>query len=627
MKRWKWFNSRSAAAACLYLVVSAPACAGEPIIDSGRLAHLEEALAAINLTTNDLDFTRDVAQPDMVFTNVRQVLRRPLVLAEVADGVLNALGPDATPHQLIVYSCGLLEEAMPQALEAPVGMEQSPVDRADSVISFAQELISNAFSGLSRSDREKAVAAVLGGAFVMEHDESVKRRLSGLGVSAGAIESVLKDAYALDPGPAATQHLAAVRAPDLSLLVKAASCLAGEVERWRSEFRGGVGLPAAGEYRTKAGTVIIGTPGNDHYTTPAVLIVDPGGDDLYTGGAGFVNGLQDETVSVILDLAGNDRYEGDGLLGPGAALGGVQYICDAEGDDSYRAAYAGQAAAVFGVSVLHDLSGDDVYRARGIGQAAAYCGLGLLLDDDGHDLYDVGFMGQAYAGLRSVGILRDSRGNDRYLSGGRKPDHDRHDRRYLSMAQGFAIGMRPRAGGGIAALVDLAGSDSYIADVFGQGASYWYSLGMLLDAGGFDTYSVHQYGQGAGIHMSSGLLFDGGGDDAYTGYSLVQGSGHDFGVGMLLDHSGNDAYTANELSQGRGFFNALGLLMDSGGNDSYLARHPDKNQGLGHDGDTRESPALGVLVDLSGRDVYSSGAENGMTLPRPDHGVILDVEP
>ena len=81
----------------------------------------------------------------------------------------------------------------------------------------------------------------------------------------------------------------------------------------------------------------------------------------------------------------------------------------------------------------------------------------------------------------------DATGNDRYLSGGRLPNFDNHDRRFNCFAQGFAMGMRPFAGGGVAALVDMAGSDTYQADVFGQGAAYWYGAGLLLDRMGDDT--------------------------------------------------------------------------------------------------------------------------------------------
>ena len=33
------------------------------------------------------------------------------------------------------------------------------------------------------------------------------------------------------------------------------------------------------------------------------------------------------------------------------------------------------------------------------------------------------------------------------------------------------------------------GNDVYQCDIYGQGSSYWYSLGMLVDEGGNDTYT------------------------------------------------------------------------------------------------------------------------------------------
>ncbi len=332
-------------------------------------------------------------------------------------------------------------------------------------------------------------------------------------------------------------------------------------------------------------------------------------------------------VSQLLDLAGDDLYLGKGLLGPGAALWGACLILDAAGDDLYRADYAGQGAGLYGCAWLEDRGGHDLYTAGALAQGAACVGLGILRDINGDDIYQVGLEGQAFAGLRALGLLIDDHGTDRYIAGGRERDHERHPEHYLSMAQGFAIGMRPHAGGGLAALVDREGNDVYQADVYGQGVSYWYAIGMLLDLDGHDTYNLREYGQGSGIHLSSGLLWDRAGHDHYTGWSLSQGCAHDYALGLLVDHAGHDVYTADHFSQGRGMNNSVGVLVDATGNDAYFGIRLDTVQGIGDPGGEREYGSLSLLLDLDGRDSYSCAATNGAPTLRPFYGVVYDLAP
>src|SRR5690606_32279131 len=119
---------------------------------------------------------------------------------------------------------------------------------------------------------------------------------------------------------------------------------------------------------------------------------------------------------------------------------------------------------------------------------------------------------------------------------------------YQSMSQGFGYGVRPweslaGASGGIGVIAEAEGNDTYVADYFAQGSSYWFSLGILDDRKGHDRYVSGRYSQGAGIHMSAGVLIVGEGDDNYlASYGVAQGCGHDFGIGFLLDNGGNDRY-------------------------------------------------------------------------------------
>jgi hypothetical protein len=276
--------------------------------------------------------------------------------------------------------------------------------------------------------------------------------------------------------------------------------------------------------------------------------------------------------------------------------------------------------------VLDDRAGYDRYKAAAMSQGAGVVGAGILRDRGDSDIYDVGFEGQGFAGLLGLGWLIDEGGYERYIAGSREPDHERNPDRYLSMSQGFSVGMRPFAGGGVGALVDLAGNDTYVADVFGQGCSYYYSAGFLIDRAGNDTYNIYQYGQGTGVHLSHGLLADLRGSDIYTGFVLAQGAAHDYAVGLLFDRAGNDTYTADSHSQARGMNNGLAMLVDSSGNDAYFGRRRFECQGIGNTGGLRDYGSLAILLDLAGADVYSCGASDGDRTLRPLYGIICDLE-
>jgi hypothetical protein len=441
------------------------------------------------------------------------------------------------------------------------------------------------------------------------------------------VDQVLAERDELDPEPGALRFLDCVRRTDLASLLRAGWMLDRAVVQLRKDLGGVTRWPAQGyRWETEAGLVVVGTAGNDRYEGPFLLVVEPCGDDVYAGPVGAARGLTGLPVAVTLDLEGDDRYVGGKLLGPGCALFGVAVLADVQGDDLYRAEGAGQGGAVFGCAVLRDGRGDDVYRAYGMAQGAALMGVGFLCDDAGDDLYDVGLMGQGFAGVSAVGLHLDRQGNDVYIAGGVQSDLERHDDRYVSLAQGASLGMRPFAGGGYGILADLGGNDSYQADIFGQGVGYWYSVGLLLDGSGHDRYQVHHYGQGSGIHMAAGLLADLAGDDMYTGYVLAQGNAHDYAVGMLLDHGGDDTYTADHHAQGRALNNGVALLVDRSGSDAYFGRQSDQCQGVGNDGGEREYGSIAVLMDLAGEDRYTCGAGDGARLLRPDFGIVYDLD-
>lgn len=614
------------------------AAARSTLLSADEFAHLTNALAQLDMTTVDLGFEKDVGKPEWVVERNRRVLYEPLLLPDYGADLLGAAtnGAEAVWDWVARAAESRFESAASSEFdEHGVGPSLEGLDAGlrAALIDFlraaarARAGLDFAWADIARDEKEYAIAAHLCDFLRVEDFPDRRAGVEDLGVSRDAIEKVLREGEDIYPEPEARAYLAIARKSRMSFLLAAGRDLYEATVQLAERARQVVAWPPS-VFRavTPVGMVVIGTTRADFFDESATLILDPGGDDVYSGPAGVANGLRGTPLSVVLDLSGNDRYRSEAFMGAGAALFGICGVRDEQGDDVYESAGGGQGAVLFGVAWLHDGGGDDTYRAGVLAQGAAWNGVGVLWDDAGNDRYNVGLAGQGYAGVQGAGLLQDVTGNDVYVAGGREPDFERNDDRFVSLAQGFAIGMRPFAGGGTGALVDLAGNDTYVADVYGQGVSYWYSVGMLLDAGGNDRYTVHQYGQGTGIHLSAGLLADLGGDDSYTGAILVQGSAHDYAVGMLIEKSGRDVYVGRQHAQGRALNTALATLLDGAGDDSYFAHPCDECQGIGNDGDQREYGSLALLLDLRGRDFYTCGGREGKPVKRPNFGVIYDAK-
>jgi hypothetical protein len=156
--------------------------------------------------------------------------------------------------------------------------------------------------------------------------------------------------------------------------------------------------------------------------------------------------------------------------------------------------------------------------------------------------------------------------------------------------------------------VDVAGNDRYQTDIYGQGSSYWYSLGLLIDDDGHDTYNGTHYCQGTGIHLSAGMLLDRAGNDSYHCLNGVGVGGcHDFAAGILLDRGGDDHYSGSGVSQGCGHTNGVGILLDDGGDDGYCAV---RGSSQGFATLVRGTGGIGLLLDQGGKDVYSESTRD-----------------
>lgn len=357
--------------------------------------------------------------------------------------------------------------------------------------------------------------------------------------------------------------------------------------------------------------VAVGGLGTNVYKGRFDIIVDFGGNDVYDidnenrlplqkdykGGFG-------STFKCIIDLAGNDYYTTKSNFALAGALFSSSFIFDKEGDDVYNCRSVGLGAAIGGLGLLYDESGNDTYHGLTFSIGAGCFGVGLVVDRKGNDTYIANSYSQGFGMTEGVGAIIDNEGNDSYLIDARSLDIGRYEDHYVSMCQGYGLGLRPYYAGGIGIIIEGSGNDIYNTDIFGQGGAYWYSMGVLIDKSGHDKYNGYQYSQGAGIHLAVGLLKDYDGWDFYQSQGVSQGCGHDFGFGLLWDVKGNDNYSAYSLSQGAGNADGIGILIDESGSDGYLSKEP-VYMSKGYGNPRREYGSIGLFLDMSGNDFYS----------------------
>ena len=373
------------------------------------------------------------------------------------------------------------------------------------------------------------------------------------------------------------------------------------------------------------GKLVIGGEGPNTYEGDDFIgIIDLGGDDVYRGRVACGLGIAGHApISFVLDCGGNDRYEG-GDFTQGFGFYGVGILHDlGGGDDYYKSRFCSQGCGLCGYGEIYDDGGDDEYRCDSASQGAGCFGYGQLTDASGNDSYRGCRFVQGFAQVMGVGVLTDGAGNDDYYAGGKYLHQPLWNDRYQSLSQGFSIGNRNDSGvgtgGGVALLLDEGdGNDVYTTDIYGQGSSYWYSLGMLVDTGGNDTFTLGQYGQGAGIHLSAAILVDLSGNDTYSmGVGLGQGAAHDWAVGWQIDRAGNDFYQGN--GQGMGLNFSVGILLDCAGDDSHCTNN-EGSIGKGSNND------ISLLLDLAGTDSYGpKEVKDGQFTRRGDHQLVYDV--
>ena len=378
-------------------------------------------------------------------------------------------------------------------------------------------------------------------------------------------------------------------------------------------------LPAvAWSLDTPLGQIAIDTTGrnNTHRLKDPLLVLDVGGDDVYE----FLPRSDSHRISVLLDHKGNDRYIAKSPgADPSAATLGYGILWDTQGDDRYEGTQHAQASALFGAALLVDGGGQNRFVANSHAQAHAIGGLALLIGGSGDDRYTAQTHAQGSAGPQGVAVLIDPAGNDQYTLDNTpliRPSPQLPSRN-TSMGQGAGRGLRadsadgPSTAGGIGILLDLAGNDTYVAQVFAQGAGYQEGLGMLIDNAGNDHFDAAWYAMGAGAHQGVGILLKrGNGNDHYrASHSMSIGAAHDYSVGIFLDEGGNDQYELGNLGLGAANDHSFALFVDAKGDDFYFIKAA-ACRALGV-AQTSEPDAwqedfvnLGVFMDMGGVDRY-----------------------
>ena len=533
----------------------------------------------------------------------------------------------------------------------------------------AERDLERAFAGLSAADRERLLLIAPAFWAGWDSEDPTALALRGalhreLAIAADTVGIAIDENLVLDLA-ARVDRAALIVAAQRFQAALTALLTAGDpaaLPPARKHLEGVTGA-IVGARKTPWGLLVLGGPGPNRYEPAALakiaFLIEPGGNDVYEGRAASALGGLLRPFGALVDLGGNDLYDaGAGAFALGGALLGVAALVDAAGDDVYRGGDGTMGAGFFGVGLLADLAGADSFTGGDFCQGAGAVGLGLLVSTSGdaappgppptpdpafaaglrkvpptaalpvryddNDDYRAARYAQGFASTLGVGLLLDAHGNEGYRTGGRHLFGYHLPNDFQSLAQGFSIGMRARAAGGIGILIDEEGNDAYVGEAYAQGVGYWYSLGLLHDGGGNDAYHAIHYAQGAGVHLAVGSLRDRGGDDIYAcRWGVTQGTAHDLGVGMLLDEGGNDYYLVNN-GQGESITNSVGLFIDAGGNDYYATFAGGQGRGLR----AREFAGPGIFLDLEGKDAYGPGSPgaDGSLWVQDAFGVGLDLE-
>ncbi len=553
-----------------------PSCA----LNAAQKEIIAETLAMRDMTIKDLSYKKKMVEDAYRLPVVDRLMENPLDFPEVADEIVDPLRNARKPLEVFLKLIEQYPGGKIGDLPATEGKRMLPSPNLKGFPDGLDEALRNLWNALldAKEEKKKSFSELTPEESKLLKDvvpilvcEEIPRKIQipeELEKNPAKIWELIKKVHY---GNLWRSAAILMRGIDLFLAETAGKC-----ENWKGEL----------VFENTDAKLIIAGMGDDVHKDKADLIIDFGGDDIYKDAA---------TESWIVDLAGNDLYEGGNVC-----IG----------------------AGILDVGLLWDMQGDDVYRAGAMTQGFGAFGCGMLFDEGGNDFYKADLYAQGSSRTWGLGLLADRSGNDVYESGGlvlHKPLLDNLDVCF-SFSQGFSIGYRPDASGGIGILWDGAGKDTYSGETFCQGSSYWFSLGLLVDDGGNDKYSAFYYSQASAMHLTAAALMDLKGNDFYgINIGAAHAIGHDWGVAMLLDKQGNDVYAASANSPGAGIANGVGIFLDLAGDDYYLTGKP----GCGTP--ARDSGSVGLFIDMAGKDSYKEGLKDNSVAFNDQWGIARDL--
>ncbi|MBI5359640.1 MAG: HEAT repeat domain-containing protein [Planctomycetes bacterium] len=602
------------------------------ILGPVELSYLKSALRAIKMTPQDLLYRKNL-MPDMPYRlkAVDRLMANPLEVPFYADKLARCIagaGNNADLNLIISKS----------ALELDLSVEESeePGSENSSEPVITEEQTKNLPVNISKVLQRVAVDMDSAGALVKEAfaglSEEGKKNLAEHGANFDIFqgydslnrEKLLSGSLIIcrDIG-FAREQLSAWKEP---VYGKPAS----EFGLPETAAKGGILFYA----QTKIGEVIVGDSGPNEYYRDFSLIIDIGGDDIYTCRAGGTDGRTEPPAAVCIDMAGNNQFtarmketppkhEDSDKLEPGndridlchgAALAGIGVLAVfGNGNNTFSAGDWSQGAAFLGAGILYRSgTGNDSYQGLDCVQGASSLGIGILIDNAGDDKYKATFASQGFGAEGGFGLLLDRTGNDNYYAGGRYEDYPQRPKgSFIAMSQGFGYGLRPGCSGGIGALIDNAGDDFHLLDnQFGMGGSYWYGFGMMVDDIGNDIYHTGKDGDydgytlGAPIHLAAACMIDRAGNDEYNGNKIGPAVGWDMSPGWLIDGGGDDKFSSDAEWNwiAAGVQNGCGFLIKKNGNLSFEGRNCPCGQA------NRDDGSIGILLSLGGNGSYKNVA-------------------
>ena len=375
--------------------------------------------------------------------------------------------------------------------------------------------------------------------------------------------------------------------------------------------------------------MILGTNSKSYHIKNALLVVDLGGNDTYTGNIG-ASGLSNP-LSVFIDIAGDDKYETNDSLENAQGVGvlGTGVLIDETGNDQYNGGKISQGSGIFGVGILFDNNGYDKYKGYTQTQGYGLFGIGMLIDRVGDDNYYAFGDCQGDGEMHGIGVLCDRYGNDTYKAEPYSRVYNRgdyHSKQKINAnnAQGFGGGRRGDGSdghswaGGLGMLIDISGNDRYIAGNWAQGVGYWLGTGILYDRNGDDYYNSCYFTQGSGAHYCIGALIDENGNDVHKLFETAGaalGFGWDWTFALFLDYSGNDKYNEKMISMGVAEINSIALFLELDGDDEYIVSNAGLRLGASdfrkyykemprHTFYPNLGKNIGIFIDAGGKDKY-----------------------